>query len=457
MSSHLPEDLNSWPTDPYELFGVAPGVEPRDLRRAYTRLIRQYKPEQHPEHFRRIRSAYEGILRHVEFFQQFRQAEETPSADPDLPAFRPVPTEPEPPSLDDEIADTWRQFARGDETAAYARLLDLRGQQETNISIYIRLYWMLALCPALDAERSPCHWLAVGLALSGLSGPFRELYRRAILDDPAEALTERCAGLLNEDARAGAVADLAEWRWQAAGRKGRWLPIAGDLERLRGRILGEDEEIWLRLLLSAVEQLLPFSEQTSAMDVVNRCLREIDHLDHLHSRVADGLDRLEFLCEVASGWRNLCGTSWAPPRLTELLPLSFSRPFVEIRPLLLGYLEQLSAWPLETLRSLDAVKKQAPAVLTYLSQLFALIQETLPALPAADPEAWADGLYDFLHRTDGADYLTYRQRLLAFCTEAGVPSEALTSLSSGYQELTEQVMADTPLRLVCWGVRLFGA
>ena len=63
MSDHaLPDDLSQWPSDPHELLGVAHGVAPRELRRAYTRLIRRYKPEQHPEHFRRIREAYEDCL-----------------------------------------------------------------------------------------------------------------------------------------------------------------------------------------------------------------------------------------------------------------------------------------------------------------------------------------------------------------------------------------------------------
>ena len=59
----LPDDLSQWPRDPYVLLGVAPGVSARDLRKAYSRLIRRFKPEQYPEHFRRIRDAYETVER----------------------------------------------------------------------------------------------------------------------------------------------------------------------------------------------------------------------------------------------------------------------------------------------------------------------------------------------------------------------------------------------------------
>ena len=59
----LPDDPADWPKNPAELLGVEPGADARELRRAYTRLIRVYKPEQEPEKFQRIRAAYELLLR----------------------------------------------------------------------------------------------------------------------------------------------------------------------------------------------------------------------------------------------------------------------------------------------------------------------------------------------------------------------------------------------------------
>jgi hypothetical protein len=58
----LPDDPARWPSNPCELLGVPFGGALRDLRRAYTRLIRVYKPEQYPEQFRLIRAAYDYLL-----------------------------------------------------------------------------------------------------------------------------------------------------------------------------------------------------------------------------------------------------------------------------------------------------------------------------------------------------------------------------------------------------------
>src|SRR4029079_13998455 len=77
----LPDDPARWPTDPYQLLGVPRGVSARVLKRSYTRLIRQYKPEQAPLQFGLIRKAYENILRVAEIMERYDAA--TP------PVFKP--------------------------------------------------------------------------------------------------------------------------------------------------------------------------------------------------------------------------------------------------------------------------------------------------------------------------------------------------------------------------------
>ena len=59
----------------------------RDLRKAYLRLIRSYKPEHSPEEFKRIREAYESTLplaQHLDAIRDIGRATEG-EADPPLP------------------------------------------------------------------------------------------------------------------------------------------------------------------------------------------------------------------------------------------------------------------------------------------------------------------------------------------------------------------------------------
>ena len=160
MSEHtLPEGLSRWPKNPYTLLGVAPGVNDRDLRRAYTRLIRTYKPEHFPEHFRRIREAYEAVQGRVQFHAAFETPTDPPSppaekrptprptppadtANPDPPAVeRPAP----PRTLEEELDDAWHYAVEGDEAGAYAHLLHLLDRYPNRSEICIRLYSLLAV------------------------------------------------------------------------------------------------------------------------------------------------------------------------------------------------------------------------------------------------------------------------------------------------------------------------
>ncbi len=49
------------PDDPVGFFGLSASYEHTELKRAYTRLIRVFKPERHPDLFQRIREAYDVL------------------------------------------------------------------------------------------------------------------------------------------------------------------------------------------------------------------------------------------------------------------------------------------------------------------------------------------------------------------------------------------------------------
>jgi curved DNA-binding protein CbpA len=48
-------------SDPYAVLGLVRGASPREIKRAYFGLVRQYPPEQHPDTFKLIRAAYEKL------------------------------------------------------------------------------------------------------------------------------------------------------------------------------------------------------------------------------------------------------------------------------------------------------------------------------------------------------------------------------------------------------------
>jgi hypothetical protein len=50
---------------PWQSLGVAPDIAVADLRRRYAALIKEFRPETHPQDFARIREAYEVVLAHA--------------------------------------------------------------------------------------------------------------------------------------------------------------------------------------------------------------------------------------------------------------------------------------------------------------------------------------------------------------------------------------------------------
>jgi len=47
--------------DPYAVLGLVRGASPREIKRAYFELVREYPPEEHPDTFKIIRAAYEKL------------------------------------------------------------------------------------------------------------------------------------------------------------------------------------------------------------------------------------------------------------------------------------------------------------------------------------------------------------------------------------------------------------
>ena len=48
-------------SDPYTVLGLVRGASPREIKRGYFDLVRQYAPEEHPDTFKLIRAAYEKL------------------------------------------------------------------------------------------------------------------------------------------------------------------------------------------------------------------------------------------------------------------------------------------------------------------------------------------------------------------------------------------------------------
>ena len=336
---NLSDDMRDWPDDPFALLGVEPGAADADLKRAYTRLVRRFKPEHHPDEFRRIREAYEFCLERSAWYRP--DPDDPPEPEPertivvrDPPvSYRPVePAAREPvidegvkpaPSLD-PVEEAWESALVGNEADAYAALARLYEQEPGRPTVPLRLYWLLALNPALDPGRTRHHWLAIAVILGRLRGPAAELYRRELEANPREALDSQFddgpyTRVLAAPASASDTQTVARWRIVAAGRVKWFTRMLADLRLLRETLPLDDEPGWLGLLVMAAGWAA-WADHLEFDQFVKAEMRTLTHLQLSHALLFDRMEETEQIAKdaewvdntgVAASFLELVRVGWA--------------------------------------------------------------------------------------------------------------------------------------------------
>lgn len=461
MSDHLPDDLHQWPDDSFALLGIERSAEAKEARRAYLRLIRRFKPDHFPEHFQRIRAAYEAVQYHLEMRESYyahwqAQAESSTDAEQEYPTDRDgVESAPTGFVKDDDAgcARAWGWAKEGRLTDAYAALLSLLERGERVEEVCLRLYWLLTTNPALDAQREPCDWLAKTLLANGLHGRPFELYQREIRWDRNEAVSRRCQALRDCGGEPAAVADLLAVRWPALSFLQRGDEIAQDLTILRDKVIYRDEAIWARLLLSAMDHLAWFPRNSVAERAFEDCRHELEEMTHLHQELDHLLDRMDLLIELINGWRRIGFIFEIPRPWVALIPLSWTQDFETIRPHLMPIIKAIADSPSTGLQVLDRIKGASWAVTTHLERLFQEAHQEPDAGRTDDLEAIERKVTQFL-TLHGFDYSGYRQSLLQFCLREEISPEFVgnvaerRALMPHTAESRNLILSDGPLRSV---------
>lgn len=448
MAEHaLPDDPKDWPADPFALLGVPRAVSETDLKRAYTRLIRKYKPEHAPDEFRRIRAAYEAA---VEVSRWFRDAP-TREPLPDLP-FVPVsppesshetqidpPVRPAPPR--DAVEAAWADAVAGDWAGAYAALVALAGEQPERADLPLRLYWLLALRPTLDAGRSRHDWLVPALRLARLGGPAAELYVRELSADPDNALCAAYLRLLElEDVPAGRLLALARARLTAAVAERRWGAVETDLEILARRWHELDEAAWLSYLAD-VHGLALYIQPSAAA----RCAALLGELRHLELRHGWAFDRFDEQQAAVRVWRE--ATMVADP-IRQAVAAMWAGTDCD------APLKTACAWaaadPLAALRKCDQATREGLVVLSAFGRLVSARR----AVGSEYPPALLRGLTRaYLTNAAGRNYGLMRESLLRFLLDERIDPDELVEAcgaDSRYyvRSIVEHVRGDGVLHLV---------
>lgn len=442
MSAELPDDVARWPKDPYRLLGVERTATEADVRRAYAALIRRFKPEHHPEQFRRIRDAYEQIKQGLAWlkFQQPEDGGDGVTITWSGPA----------PAASDDLAQIDADLKAGRALEAYRALCERVDRMGPKPPLATRLYWTLELWPELDSQRVAADWLIAGLKLSPHDFRCRDLYRRVVDLQPLEALSARFREWMTTLPSGPLLYEAAALRWQAAASLSRWNIPAEDLELL-APLLQHDEYLAARLQLLALDYLM-WRRERPLRDCCQRWLEDLDQKHHLHSELQGDFLRLDVLRDLHRGLTILHPL----PRMGEMARLvtrSWTRPVMEFRQELYAFLDALVADPTGGLAYFDEIVKKAPAVLaqfTHMLEGLRMLQRRHAGPPPVDQGVVARALA-FLWDLPPSDYGTFRHEFAHFCMREFVEAPVMVSLlasarlSADDQHNLNQAFHDGPM------------
>jgi hypothetical protein len=309
----LPDDLSKWPDDSHELLGVERGADEITLKRAYLALVKRYKPEQHPEAFRKIREAYEQCRmwigwRDMPFVISSNEATAT-----DVEPAAKVPLddghdddEVEPAVVERPVAkkapaepDIWDDALDGDRAAVY-EVLKAKHRAEPTADLARKLYWLLMVNPFLDKETSRLDWLAAAMTADPNDFGQIELYRRELQADPELIWVEDFQTVMDrDDLLPGPRYQLTSLRIVAAIAAGEWHKAPAELIRYR-KLVPLDDDQYLSLLATCRVALVGRRN----MEFEDWLTEERRTVEHLALKQPYQFDRMDLADSLTVGFRD---------------------------------------------------------------------------------------------------------------------------------------------------------
>ena len=473
----LSDDYRAWPDDPHELFGVPWDVDERALRRAYNQLIRRFNPERFPEHFMRIRAAYEWLQRGV-FFQA--RSVEWSTENPATPAASPAGTAAHGTSDARTAAflahDAWQRALQGSLTEAYQSLKQLHERHSEDELICLKLYWLLRVSQTLgtvdatmESDRVPEDWLMPPLRQMGHRSRAWWLYLQAIEAAPAEALSARCASLLRAPILRDYLRPLLQSRWLAAVSAERWEVLQEDLALLRQTSPPHDERLWMPIVFLALD-FTAWSNHPMARELFDAGSREVAEFSDFELEASAAFDRYFNLCETTAWYRTMPITPvpyFVPREIRRLMDVVrefWNRPAMQLREEVLGIVHPWVDDPFGALSTLDTLGSEFPQQLGLLCTLCQQLRRDAAPLSSDERQLLIQPVIErALFMASDVDYKSFRRDMANIGLEECVTVDEIiesglaTSPNGPWTKWCQNLHDDLALRTLLAGVSAYWA
>lgn len=452
----LPDDVDRWPRDPYQLLGVARGADEQAVRRAYTQLIRRFQPEFHPEQFRRIHEAYTRLRKSAEPIRPTR--EELPLS-PSQPASKPDPSANQGVIPLASTAESIWKTATEDPERAYAQLLDRCRMPMCDTDDFAAMYWLHRICPDLVRETVATHWLIKGMRRRDPDDLLLHLFRRHMRWYPEEALGDELRSFVVEFPLDSVSHELLRHRWKAASLRDQPQAIVADMDVLRDSLAMSNPNLWVSLLVAAATRLLSF-DASHIPALIRTYMEEAHELRGTQPQLHDAFDELEFKLDVHRSWQTM-RTSNAPivQSLSELVTHCWDYDPSE---LLWSLRRWIAECQVDPERALDRLSSElSPCDPLFAQAEYLLVQGVPRAVRMVITEIGeVENLLvaDFLRQITEYDWELLRFDMLRFCLSFGLAPGAVgrqLEFSEMHSTVSRDLSEDRALQLV-WLTAMLG-
>ena len=447
----LPEDLNDWPNDPFELLNLQRSADARTAKRAYFKLVRKYKPDRFPAEFQQIHAAYESVQSWLSWQDQQADDSDTFSmvlgqADSMVGPAASSSSNFETDNVDDELPaettgsiDVSSTLLKTDpiemffstlsskslkEAVSHLKNLDPSTGPGQAAKASLIKYFVARFHPSSmgDSQAEPVNnevdlgyskgdlkriaWLLKALnsrdtsstAMAQLRFEFDQNYRLA----NCKSVTD----FLLKDIDFESLVQFYHLRWEAIGHHQPWT-VVHDIKSNQHRWLqfGRGQEDWLNLLTESMNYTV-WQRDPGCVDHTQSSWQEIAENDQTWTA-----DSVELLMLAAEEWKDKSGQahSWM-----NVVPWARNTLVETSRKLWLPVTQEISAAPFKALETLD-----------YLFALYSLTMsvfeeglQNLSDVDAVDELPWEEARelvagYFMEFRTN--DYAKNRLPMMEFC------------------------------------------
>jgi hypothetical protein len=424
MTEHLSDDPAGWPVDPYELLGVDRGCDEKVLRRAYSRLIRKYRPEQHPDEFQKIRDAYDlarGMLDISGISQGWDGDWQVAVERPGGLSARSVPA---PGPMSERVSAIWELALQGDVEAALAALDREFGKYPESVEAAHCRYWLLKLSPALNDDVIVT-WIGEYVVRHPASPAFTNRLQAELAWSPWLVRRQELAALLDSDLPSQRLAEFALARWKSLAMADEFDLIVSEVETVRSKMTLDSTNDWIRLLAATLSLFVwgPVGIRRQ-FDALHKQLNEFSELQLQMPHVFDEAEQLDALRdEFVRG-----GESYTA-QAHELLKIDSRCPHDEVQDAVFLMARRVHADGPDAISKFEAMARTRPVTAGCLWQLLARFNWCrFPTVSEDDEDLLKKLVLRFMNATDWANLTYARLSVLKFCVAEGIPVNVLALL-----------------------------